>query len=419
MPLKPKILMFAPIFIPMGNPEAIVNANLVSAMLQAGWDVDIVTCPEKKRWHAESLHWYPESARQWKDVHDHIYNVDFLPATVSNRLLSIIGLFLMCRQTAGGGRWAIPAARVAGRLASLNGYDVIISRCLPPEAHLAAFITASKTGIPWIANWNDPPSCMAPKPYWRGKEGRMGIRERKFYRAMAKQASWHTFPCERLRSYICGYLPDGVIDRSSVIPHLAPGPYPQKRMKGPKFTLLYAGSLYPPRDPGNFLRGVRIFLDRAGADISVRFVTNKPDMIKAVINEFALERFACAGPAIPHEELPFVLAEAEVLVIIEPDMEEGIFLPSKLADYVRTGRPVLAVSPKTGTLSDILAKHGGGLAVDCSRPEAIAKGIAVLYESWLEGSIEERFSSGRLIKMYDKDAVLGGYMGIFYKLGIK
>ena len=39
--------MFAPSCFPPGNPESFVNANLVSAMLDAGWLVDVITCADE------------------------------------------------------------------------------------------------------------------------------------------------------------------------------------------------------------------------------------------------------------------------------------------------------------------------------------------------------------------------------------
>ena len=233
--IKPRILMLAPSCYPPGNPEAFVNANLVSSMLEAGWGVDVVTCADNV------YHWYPESAELWKDVAQHAHNVEERARTLVHRLLSGAECFLLSGHIIGGGRWAVPAARRALKLATSRMYDVIISRSLPSSAHLSAYIVADKTGIPWIANWNDPdPDYKFPEPYARGNGAgtQMGFWETRYYGAMAKKAAWHTFPCERLRSYICGYLPLDVALRSSVVPHLASEPYRRKGGRGSIFSLL-------------------------------------------------------------------------------------------------------------------------------------------------------------------------------------
>jgi glycosyltransferase involved in cell wall biosynthesis len=409
--------MLAPSCFPPANPEAFVNANLVSAMIGAGWNLDVVTCADSAN------HWYPESATLWKDVAACSHIIEERPRTFSGKLLSGAEYSVLSGHFMGGGRWAVPAARHALQLAATRRYDVILSRAMPAMAHLAAFVVAGKTGIPWIANWNDPvPDYMFPPPYALGKgdRRRMGFRDSSYFRAMTRRAAWHTFPCERLRSYICGYMPRDMASRSSVIPHLAPQSGVGTRMPNPKFSLLYAGSLRKPRDPRPFLGGISKFLDATVAlDIAVRFITDRTEDVAGAVRERGLENIVSIETGRPYEELSQALLQADVLVIIEANLKEGIFLPSKFVDYIQVGRPILAVSPKVGTLSDILSRHGGGLAVDCARPDEIAAGIATLYKSWRTGTLDERFGSERLLGMFDRDTVLRSYLQIFDKLGIR
>ena len=69
------------------------------------------------------------------------------------------------------------------------------------------------------------------------------------------------------------------------------------------------------------------------------------------------------------------LASSTALVLIEAPCDEGVFLPSKLADYVQVRRPVLAVSPRQGTVRDLISQYGGGVVVDCTRPDDILAGM--------------------------------------------
>lgn len=417
MSYKPSILMIAPSCYPPGNPEAFVNANLVSAMLEAGWFLDVVTCEDRAN------HWYPDSGALWNDVAGCSHIIEERPRTFSEKLRSNAEYGLLSGQVMGGGRWAVPAARYAMRLAATRTYDIIVSRSLPATAHLAAFIVSGRTGIPWIANWNDPvPDYLFPPPYARGNGTRtqMGFWESRYYGAMTHRAAWHTFPCERLRSYISGYLPHDIASCSSVIPHLAPRPVERTRTPHPQFSLLYAGSLRKPRDPGPFLIGVRKFIDASAAsDIVVRFITDRPEEVAGAVREQALEGIVCVEPGRPYREMPQVLLEADVLVIIEADMKEGIFLPSKFVDCIQTGRPLLAVSPRVGTLADVLAEHGGGLAVDCARPDSVADGISVLYRNWQAGTLDERYGSERLRPLFSSEVILGTYLDLFKSLGLR
>jgi hypothetical protein len=49
------------------------------------------------------------------------------------------------------------------------------------------------------------------------------------------------------------------------------------------------------------------------------------------------------------------MREADVLLLIEnAEDREGVYLPSKFVDYLWAGRPVIALTPRNGTISDYL-----------------------------------------------------------------
>lgn len=414
----PRILMFAPSCYPPGNPESFVNANLVAAMLDSGWLVDVETCPDTV------YQWYPPSSRMWRSVAANAHSVCELRETLVNRISCALRTALIVRQRAAGSRWAIPAVNHALKLCADRKYDFVLSRALPSEAHLAASMFARRTGTPWVANWNDPsPTCMFPAPYGEGKEGiqQLDFWARRYYSAVARDADWHTFPCERLRTYMCGYLPGDVFNRSSVIPHAAPHPslrpdHSTGRERG--FELLHAGSLRPPRDPQSFFRGLQIFHERTRPreSVRVRFIVEQPGNTLAAAKSCGVEHLVQLERGKPYEEALSLLTSADVLVILEAAMGEGIFLPSKFVDYVQSGRPILAVSPRVGTLADILSARGGGIAVDGANPESIASGIATLFESWRAGRLERRFGSASLQSLFDRNAVLRAYQELFNRI---
>ena len=44
-----RVLIFAPAFPPLGNPEAHTNGNLALALLDAGWDVTVISRALERR----------------------------------------------------------------------------------------------------------------------------------------------------------------------------------------------------------------------------------------------------------------------------------------------------------------------------------------------------------------------------------
>lgn len=406
--------MFAPSCYPPGNPEAFVNANLVLAALEAGWKLDVISM-------SGLTHWYPNDNDAWRAVASCTTSIAKRERTLLNRLFGGLSGLVRSGHVVAGVRWALPAAAEALRLTVHRKYDFIISRALPAEAHLAAFIVAGETGIPWIANWNDPsPWEKFPAPYegGGGSAAPLGYWTTRYYRAVAERAAWHTFPCERLRDYVAGYLPADISGKSTAVPHIALDKGGQAPPGNARFTLMHAGSLRAPRSAESFLRGVRLFLDRVrpAAGVSVVFIVDRPDEVAAAARANGVEGVVRIEKGRPYTEMPGVLAGADVLVIIEALVAEGIFLPSKFVDYVRSGRPILAVSPAVGTLADLLGKHGGGLAAAGGRPEDIASALSELYRHWQQGALDDRFSSAKLYPLFSRETVLGTYAEIFSRI---
>lgn len=107
---------------------------------------------------------------------------------------------------------------------------------------------------------------------------------------------------------------------------------------------------------------------------------------------------------------------SHVLVLIEAPLAEGIFLPSKVTDYVQAGRPILAVSPRNGTLADLLGANGGGLAADCTDPDAIYSALRALYDSWARGSLAHDYCPARLRALFSDAAVIPQYEALLERL---
>ncbi|HAM50144.1 MAG TPA: hypothetical protein DCP92_05425 [Nitrospiraceae bacterium] len=146
------------------------------------------------------------------------------------------------------------------------------------------------------------------------------------------------------------------------------------------------------------------------------FLVDRPEDVRNAAKFHGVEDVVRIERSRPYTEMPALFATADVLVIVEAMSDEGIFLPSKFVDYVRTGRPILAISPSVGTLADILKEYGGGIAADGHRAESIADALQRMYECWLKGTLDKEFGSEKLFSLYSKDTVLGKYREIIARI---
>ncbi len=413
---KPRVLMIAPVCYPPAQPEAIVNAKLALAMMDARWEVDVVSQANP------AFEWYPAGGDVWAEVAGRVHLVAEFGRTARRRIGAACASLRACGQVSGGVRWAVPAYRRALQLVRERPHDVILSRAVPDHAHLAALMVARRTSIPWIANWNDPqPSQRFPAPYGAGPSAPMPAWQRRFYGAISRQCRWHTFACARLQRYMCQYLGPKVLERSSVVPHVALERFRSEPRSHEGFIICHAGSLRSPRSPRVLLEAASLFRSRAAAagGLRLRFIVDDARAVNEEARRIGVEDIVEIAPTRPYGAMPEALAESDVVVIVEAAMEEGIFLPSKFVDYIQSGRPILALSPLRGTIRDLMGGGRGGLVVDGTSATEVAEAIEQLYVRWMEGDLESRFGSESLFEEFSERKVLSLLTEIFEAIGIR
>lgn len=415
----PRILMIAPVFYPYPPvwPEGIVNAKLALAMKKAGWYIDIIVAG----YPDDSDRRYPSDDNGWKELANNVHIINHQQRTLARNLLNTVQGFVLTGQILRGLGWPSSVINFSKKLNNEFKYDVIISRAIPDYAHFAALMVHRHTRIPWIANWNDPtPNHKFPPPYGKGPGSPLTPNLKKWYKAICKHCLWHVFPSERLRKYMCSYLPGQIELKSSVIPHVAMEKFSIAPVSHDGFSVCYAGSVLPPREVTVFFEGIKRFKKLLGNAVSfcVRFLVDRPEMVADSAKTMGVEDVIKIEATVPYSQMPKTLAKSDVLVIIEAPLKEGIFMPSKIVDYVQIGRPILALTPVVGTITDILSKHGGGIAVDCQSPDAVAQALQTLYTHWKEGTLDRTYGSDSLISLFSEERVLSLYMDLFKKIGL-
>jgi hypothetical protein len=93
------------------------------------------------------------------------------------------------------------------------------------------------------------------------------------------------------------------------------------------------------------------------------------------------------GPVSYEESLDHI-SEATACLLVEGRFSEGIFLPSKLCSYLVARKPVVAISPATGTVAD-LAAQGGILRFDREDVAGAASALETLFQAYLGGTLEK------------------------------
>ncbi|YAF94683.1 MAG: glycosyltransferase family 4 protein [Nodularia sp. CChRGM 3473] len=84
-------------------------------------------------------------------------------------------------------------------------------------------------------------------------------------------------------------------------------------------------------------------------------------------------------PLQPREELPQMLAAADVGLIVQKHNIISFNMPSKIPLLLASGRPIIGSVPDTGTAAQAIQLSGGGIVVSPESPDALADAVQKLY----------------------------------------
>ncbi|MCC5638108.1 glycosyltransferase family 4 protein [Nostoc sp. CHAB 5844] len=84
-------------------------------------------------------------------------------------------------------------------------------------------------------------------------------------------------------------------------------------------------------------------------------------------------------PLQPRQQLPQMLAAADIGLIVQKRNVISFNMPSKIPLLLASGRPIVASVPATGTAAKAIRESGGGVIVEPESPAALAYAVLELY----------------------------------------
>ncbi len=266
---------------------------------------------------------------------------------------------------------------------------LIYSSSPPASAHALAERLAREFGLPWVADWRDlwtdNPAYDAPA--WRRQLDRR-TEQRWLARAdgiVTVTPSWQAMlDARRPAGMPVAFIPNGYDeDDFASLP-----PAHQSDAADGRFTLIHTGTFYGPRDPAGLLDGLSRYLDgpRAGHPaLRVRLLGNMGARFGRALHAFSVRHpdVIVCEPYVPHDEALAAMMAADALLLVvgggRGPAVQG-WLPGKVFEYLRSGKPVLSLGDSQGDAARLIARYGQGHAV----PEHDAAGVALALSQLLE-----------------------------------
>ncbi|MBR5483593.1 MAG: glycosyltransferase family 4 protein [Alistipes sp.] len=392
-----KILMLAPSSIPTYGAEAIVNKKLLTALDKSNkFEIDLISQRVKY------LH-YPIEQTDISLNSIHIIDNDL---SVTPKLIwEHIKAYFLFGITFKAIHWAVKALPIAEELIANNNYDYILTKDAP--SFVLGHYLQQKYRIKWVATWNDPyPGIKYPVPYGQGVDAKGNIFDRMIIKVMRK-ADIHIFPSERIRDYMLRYL-DVKRDNTVVVPHVILETDITNRLDKSQLRILHSGTLQSPRSPKTFLQAFSRFKENfpdSSISVDILGIMEKEDV--ELINILKLQDDVHFLAPVTYSESLEILARYHIALIIEADCEEGIFLPTKVTDFMQYRKPIFAVSPKLGVLNDLYKEGYVNYFSDVRSVDDIYNSLVRIYNDFTNHRIDEKgkiadsvFSEKTIVNQY-------------------
>jgi len=402
-----RILLVAYGYLPYTFSEALCNAKLVCALLEAGWEVDVIS--RVNEGPAYTAKW----SEPWEHLKAHTYEIQYPLGNKLNRFYDVVSSGI---QLGGfpieGIRWARRALCKALELHEAHRYDAVLTRAPNDISHIVGHWLAKKTGIKWIANWNDPASTIWPEPYTLRFPKAKYFMFNRYNCICLKNATINTFPSQTLLEHFQFHYPFLKNQQNVVIPHIGlvenilPVSTYKKR---DKIYFCHSGNLSSERNPENTFKAIKELIDEKNIPVQLDIMGHVNDYTLSLIKKYSLENHVYFTGGYAYIEALRKMQEYDVLVLIEAMMKEGIFFPSKFTDYAQLNKPVLAISPSSGFASSILKENGGGIAVNNEDYKDIKLGIECLYQAWENNTINKIYNTQKLFNRMSASEVVSTY----------
>jgi len=413
-----KILVVTYHFPPVGGMSPLRLAHFVKALVEKGYDVDVLTISPFKnhplykideenkrlipsqvrifRTYPGIIHHLNSSLNQLKShknkekSDDNNHSILFSYSHLKERVKPIIKAFILPDTKSD---WFPFAINKGYKLVRSNKYDLILSHGYPFTAHLVAYFLKKISGARWIGDYGDPwvfnPDSV-DLPQWRlwvdeKIESRL-LKEMDMILVTTEETAegyvkfYPFLKRNKLKVIECGYDADKF---KEVEPEISP-----------KFRVVYTGIFCDVRKPDAFFQALVGFEKKE--DFEVVIAGSVSSWYKKFVKDLGIDSIVAFRGHIPHRKAVALQKGATILLIF--GWLGGYQIPAKFFEYLAAERPILAIKYDEKDIAAKLLKQLKRGVVADNDPQSIRSALEALYSSWEEGKLDESYNLMRVEK---------------------
>ena len=327
-------------------------------------------------------------------------------------------------------RWVgwLPWGVAAGKdLFRKDPYQLIYSTSPHATAHLIAWRLARATGLRWVSDFRDPwvedppePGAPAGFVYTRLNtwlERQVIMRSDKVIASTGElrdllRERYAQQPAEKFQAILNGY--DEADFEGLPTPH---------QTSGNCMVILHAGSINASfRDPRPLLRALARAAALGTIDLSkirIRFLGggafSESAELRSTVSQLKLTEVVEFVGRVPYSEALMALAEADLLLLLQASPDTTGLVPAKLYEYLRSGKPVLALVHK-GATGEVLRETGGGWSVEPGDEADLSRALHDAYDAWRAGNLGKTAANAAVLRRFERKALTRELAEVFDNL---
>jgi glycosyltransferase involved in cell wall biosynthesis len=355
----------------MNDAEALCTARLLSALVQAGARVHLVS------WDGPAT-LAPDIVQEVLDPRIPVTRVAY--GEHGSRVAGIFRYGTPDHLT----KWIAPA--VAATNAVLKRYEapILMTRAMPIVSNMVGYYCRQNARA-WVAHFSDPYPPFEWQSHWYSRFARP--LNKRWARRILQTADLVTVTCPNAIRYIeektgMTFQQKALVVTHLALPQLRPGNFKLDRSPD-EFIVAHIGNLMTLRRPDLLLRGVLMAMERHPQIRFLQYGNVDPEILSLCRSTAAFQRLDIRHIAnLSPRDATDLRRQVDVNVTIDTDLglPYSPFILLKFPHCVCSGRPMLLISSSDSAMA-VYAKtqDSGAVFVPYGSPESIADAIAGLY----------------------------------------
>jgi hypothetical protein len=383
-----RILAVMYIFPPLLYPASIRNLRITHGLASQGAQVDVVMV-DPKTYEPPGEMMIDDAATTLVPDSVRVHRIKSCELSPPLRLIKSSGLLrlLFYRLVMPVKKeWTFSAWKQLDWVAK-GDYDLIMSFSQPHSNHLLGMRLAQRLSLPWVAFFSDP---WTNNPY-EELDGKLLAYIEGLERNVFEKADALLFTSSETVELAMEGYGEEIKKKASVLSHAFVPDWYRSLGKargngGGRITMLHTGHFYRKRSPMPLFAALKE-LEEA-ADISslleVVCVGQMPSECRQWIAENGLGHLITLEEPVPYLDSLKRITDADWLFFVDaPSDKPSVFLPSKLVDYLGSGKPIIGITPKEGASARVL-RETGNVACDLNDRESIKEMILRIARSEMD-----------------------------------